>query len=50
MTSLHLIYADWVGDTCIEYIFTKRAFFGAFGEIDDAIFPTAGNSEAYTYS
>ena len=50
MASLHLIYADWVGDNWIEYIFAKRALFGAFEEMDDAISPTAGNTQAYTYS
>ena len=50
MVSLHLIYADWVSDNWIEYVFAQRAFFGAFEEMDDAISPTTGNSQAYTYS
>ena len=50
MASQHLIYADWVSDNWIEYIFAQRAFFGAFEEMNDAISPTTGNSQAYTYS
>ena len=50
MVSLHLIYADWVSHSWIEYIFAQRAFFGAFEEMDDAISPTTGKTQAYTYS
>lgn len=50
MALWHSLYAEWVGDTSIEYILAKSVFFGAFEEIDDGISPTAGNSQAYTCS